>query len=110
NVWINFNADDPLMSEYKRCQDVTSAAYANDKNRRGLSHVMCERRDVVLQMFERFESSIEFRDHRRGARIDIQIELLELLLRLVCRTHSPPKRIFVCLTNVNPRKRIPFLV
>src|SRR5215469_7155597 len=61
-------------------------------------------------MLDTVEISIELGDDGCRSRVDIQIQLLQLPARMIGGAHSPPERLGSKLTDMDSRKRVPFLI
>src|SRR5436309_483305 len=98
------------LAEGQRSQDVSTAAYPNHKHGRWVSQVVCKRRHVVFEMFHGAEISVEFRDHGCRTGVDIQIELSDLSIRVICRAQAPSKWLASQFSYMDARKCIPFFI
>src|SRR5262245_53499777 len=98
------------LTEHKRRQNIPSAADTDHEHRSRISQVVRERSDVVFQMLDTVEIPIELGDDGRRSRVDIQIQLLQLPARMIDGAHSPPERLGSKLTDMDSRKRVPFLI
>src|SRR2546427_546772 len=61
-------------------------------------------------MLDCIEISIEFRDHCCSARVNAQVKLLQLCLRVIRGAQSPSKWLASHLSHVNAGKGIPFFI
>src|SRR5437762_9457399 len=61
-------------------------------------------------MFETIQIAVEFCDHGCSAGVDIHIQLLEISLRTINRTHSPAKRLASRFPNSDSRECVPFFI
>ena len=113
NVIVHLDATNGNLIERKRGEDVSTTACANNEYSGIGPDVVDQIGNIILQVFELVQISIEFREDGARGSIDGHTQLSHLSIGGSFSTHAPSKRNLVSsgvAINNDARESIPFFV